>query len=92
MYRIIKKIILILLEIILFFLVGIGLDLAAQSSKQISLKGTIIDNTTNIPLEFATAIVLKSNTIVTGVTANKKGEFTLTVNKGSYIISLVYWL
>ena len=64
--------------------------LVAQSSKKISITGTIVDNTTNTPLEFATAILLKSNTIVTGVSTNEKGEFNLRATKGSYTIRLEF--
>jgi len=77
-------------KIILFFLLSISLNLVAQSTKKISIKGTIVDNTTNAPLEFATAILLKSNTIVTGVSTNEKGEFNLNATEGSYTIRLEY--
>jgi outer membrane receptor protein involved in Fe transport len=77
-------------KIILFFLLSISLNLVAQSSKKISIKGTIVDHTTNTPLEFATAILLKSNTIVTGVSTNEKGAFNLNANQGSYTIRLEF--
>lgn len=77
-------------KIILFYLLSISLNLAAQSSKKVSLKGTIVDQTTNAPLELATAILLKSNTIVTGVSTNEKGEFNLKANEGSYSIRLEF--
>ena len=77
-------------KIFLFLLVSISVNLVAQSSKKISIKGTIVDNTTNTPLEFATAILLKSNTIITGVSTNEKGEFNLRATKGSYTIRLEF--
>ena len=77
-------------KIILLFLVSISLNLVAQSSKKISITGTIVDKTTNAPLEFATAILLKSNTIVTGVSTNEKGEFNLRAVEGSYTIRLEF--
>ena len=77
-------------KIILLLLLSISLNLAAQSSKKISIKGTIVDHTTSIPLEFATAILLQSNTIVTGVSTNEKGEFSLNADQGSYTIRLEF--
>ncbi|MFT4684452.1 MAG: outer membrane receptor protein involved in Fe transport [Flavobacteriales bacterium] len=77
-------------KIILFFLLSISLNLIAQSSQKISIKGTIVDNITNTPLEFATAILLKSNTIITGVSTNEKGEFNLKATEGSYTIRLEF--
>ncbi len=77
-------------KIILFLLLSINLNLVAQSSKKISITGTIVDKTTNAPLEYATAILLKSNTIVTGVSTNQKGEFSLSANQGSYSVRLEF--
>ena len=77
-------------KIILFFLLSISFNLVAQSSQKISIKGTIVDNTTNTPLEFATAILLKSNTIVTGVSTDEKGEFNLKTTEGSYSVRLEF--
>lgn len=77
-------------KLILFFLLSINLNLVAQSSKKISIKGTIVDKTTNTPLEFATAILLKSNTIITGVSTNENGEFNLKATKGFYTIRLEF--
>ena len=73
-------------KIILFILLSFSINLIAQSSKKVSITGTIVDQSTNAPLEFATAILLKSNTIVTGVSTNEKGEFNLRAVEGSYTI------
>jgi len=77
-------------NIILLILLSISFNLVAQSSKKISITGTIVDKTTNAPLEYATAILLKSNTIVTGVSTNEKGEFNLSANQGSYTVRLEF--
>jgi len=77
-------------KIFLFLLVSFSVHIIAQTSPKITIKGTIIDHTTNSPLEFATAILLKSNTIVTGVTTNEKGEFHLKAIEGSYMIRLEF--
>lgn len=77
-------------KIFLFILLSISVNLVAQSSKKISITGTIVDKITNAPLEYATAILLKSNTIITGVSTNDKGEFNLSASRGSYTVRLEF--
>ncbi len=77
-------------KIILLILLSISINLVAQSSKKIAIKGTIVDKITNTPLEFATAILLKSNTIITGVSTNEKGEFNLSASRGFYTVRLEF--
>ncbi len=69
---------------ILFFFIA---DLSAQQQKQGSISGSIIEKTSNSPLEFAT-VILKSNTDTTfsmGTVTGKKGEFVFNgLNYGEY--------
>lgn len=75
-------------KIILLVLISISTNLMAQSSKNVTINGTILDKSNNLPLEFATAIILepKSNTIITGVTTNANGEFNLQTKPGVYTL------
>lgn len=75
---------------LLLFALIISVHITAQTSKNITIKGVIVDHKTNTPLEYATAILLKSNTIITGASTNEKGEFNLKANKGSYTIRLEF--
>ncbi len=59
---------------------------------QIKLKGKIVEQTTNQPLEFATVIVLKQNSkeIVMGATTNTAGEFLLKIQPNTYDIKVEF--
>ncbi|REG88019.1 TonB-dependent receptor domain-containing protein [Winogradskyella sediminis] len=62
------------------------------AQKDVKIEGTVIEQDTNIPLEYAT-VVVKSNTdnnIVTGGITDAKGKFKVEVPEGTYVISVEY--
>jgi len=65
-----------LLSILAFMIVGVAF---AQSNK---ITGKIIDEKLNIPIEFATIKVLKTNKFVV---SNSKGEFSIEANVGDKV-------
>lgn len=73
----------------LFFIFTFGF-LFAQ--KTIKIEGTIIEDETNIPLEYATVIVKTptDNAIVTGGITGPDGKFKLDVPAGAYEVSVEY--
>lgn len=75
----------------IFFLVLFIFQVIVVSS-QVNLKGKIVEQNTNQPLEFTTVIILKSNSeeIVTGTTTDSKGEFSLKVQPNSYDIKVEF--
>jgi outer membrane receptor protein involved in Fe transport len=75
-------------KILFLLLVSICTTTFAQSSKKVSITGTVIDKATNLPLELATVIILEptSNTIISGTSTNAKGEYTLQAKLGTYTL------
>ena len=73
-------------KIIILLLVSFSLSTFSQSSKKVSITGSIIDKATNQPLEYATAIILEpdNKTIVTGTITNTKGVYILQAAPGTY--------
>ena len=56
------------------------------------ISGTLLDNTTGKPLEFATVSLLKAadSSLVDGAITDVKGTFTLTPPHGAYILKLQF--
>ncbi len=77
-------------KIIVLILLSFSLQSMGQSSKKITVSGSIIDKNTNSPLELATAILLQKNTIVTGASTSVNGEFTLNVRPGMYTLRIEF--
>ena len=81
------------LPLLLFFLFSTTLLLAQQATntKNISLKGKVVEATTSVPLEYAT-IVLKNIATqkISGGITNEKGFFDIKTPTGTYEISVEY--
>ncbi|WP_040756651.1 TonB-dependent receptor domain-containing protein [Winogradskyella psychrotolerans] len=62
------------------------------AQKDLKIEGTIIEEDTNIPLEYATVVVKTKtdNKIITGGITDTKGRFNIEVPIGTYIISVEY--
>ena len=64
----------------------------AFAQKEVKVEGTVVEESTNIPLEYAT-ITFKTNPdnkIVTGGITDSKGKFSVDVPAGTYNISVEY--
>ncbi|MBF8151064.1 TonB-dependent receptor [Winogradskyella sp. F6397] len=62
------------------------------AQKDIKIEGTVIEEDTNIPLEYATVVVKTraDDKIITGGITDTKGKFQVEVPEGSYIVSVEY--
>ena len=60
------------------------------AQKSIKIEGTVIEEDTNIPLEYATVVIKTGNDIVTGSITDTKGKFKIEVPEGTYVISVEY--
>ncbi|WP_178988882.1 TonB-dependent receptor domain-containing protein [Winogradskyella schleiferi] len=62
------------------------------AQKDVKIEGTVLEQDTNIPLEYATVVVKtkEDNKIITGGITDTKGEFNVEVPAGTYIISVEY--
>ena len=68
-------------------------SLSVFGQKNLSISGTLIDNFTQEPVDFATVTLLntKDSTFVTGAMSDSKGMFNLQkIAKGRYIIKITY--
>lgn len=54
------------------------------------ITGIIVDAETQAPLEFATVSIIKQGELVDGIITNEKGEFSISVNQGNYLIRIEY--
>ena len=64
----------------------------AQSISKVTITGKTIEKTSNQPLSFATIVLLRSadDSLVTGVTTDVDGNFSIQVIPGSYRIEAKY--
>jgi len=64
----------------------------ASAQKEIPVTGKILEKDTNIPLEWATIVVSNpvDGKIITGGTANEKGDFNFKVKSGTYNVSFEF--
>ncbi|MBU2921382.1 TonB-dependent receptor family protein [Winogradskyella psychrotolerans] len=62
------------------------------AQKDVKIEGTVLEEDTNIPLEYATVVVKTKadNKIITGGITDTKGKFKVEVPAGTYIISVEY--
>jgi outer membrane receptor protein involved in Fe transport len=76
-------------RLLLLLLVFLNTTLAIS---QVTIKGKIIEQNTNQPLEFATVIILKQNSeeTITGTITNSDGEFSLNLEPNSYDIKVEF--
>ena len=75
------------------FLVFSLCSLSVFGQNDFSISGTLIDNITKEPVDFATVSLLnaKDSAFVTGAISDSKGIFNLQkVPKGSYIVKIIY--
>lgn len=62
------------------------------AQKDVKIEGTVIEEDTSIPLEYATVVVKTKadNKIISGGITDSKGKFKLEVPAGTYIVSVEY--
>ncbi|WP_159022344.1 TonB-dependent receptor domain-containing protein [Formosa sp. L2A11] len=67
-------------------------NVQAQSVKNVTITGHVIEQETSLPLEYATVAFRdsKDNTVVTGGITDGKGKFSITVPAGTYNVSFEY--
>ena len=81
--------------VVIVFVLILSIKLNAQQNRSygnsVNIKGVVLDSDTQEGLEYAT-IVLKplDNSEITGGITNNNGVFNISVNKGSYDISIEY--
>ena len=75
-------------KLILLFTLLLSVNLFAQSNKQITITGKVVEKTTNQPLEFATIILTNptTNKVITGESTDLNGKFSIKVIRGTYNI------
>ncbi|PNW29554.1 outer membrane beta-barrel family protein [Formosa algae] len=68
------------------------LNVQAQSGKEITITGHVIERETSLPLEYATVAFRNStdNSVVTGGITDDQGKFSISVPVGTYNISFEY--
>ncbi|CAH0995881.1 Vitamin B12 transporter BtuB [Emticicia aquatica] len=67
-------------------------SLFAQAGGKAQVKGKIIDAITSEPLSFASIRISNSadNKLITGNVTNDKGEFSIPINYGNYVVEIEY--
>lgn len=78
---------------IIILLVYLAVMLAsAQSNKEYSITGKVVDKTTQQPLEYATVTIsdIETNKVLEGTITNEKGNFSLAVKNGIYNIKIEF--
>jgi len=77
---------------ILLAILFISIGMSAQMAKNVTISGIVLDKLTQEPLEYATAILLNTNTneIITGSTTNEKGEFSFETQTGTYTVKVEF--
>lgn len=77
---------------ILFTMLFCLIALASSASNNLERKisGVVIDAETKEPLEFATVSILEHDKLIDGIITNEKGEFSIAVEQGSYLVKIEY--
>lgn len=62
------------------------------ANKKVVITGKVIDKVNSKPMEFVTVSAFKSDTnkLISGVSTDSKGDFSLEVNNGTYTIKVEY--
>lgn len=61
------------------------------AQNDVKIEGTVLEEDTNIPLEYATVVVkTKADKVITGGITDTNGKFQVEVPAGNYIISVEY--
>ena len=81
-----------LLAALLFICCYVTVNAQEKDDKLFTIKGTVFDKETNLPLEYATAIVKNTLTdkVLFGAITNKNGDFNLDVPKGDYQVNIEF--
>jgi len=69
-----------------------GLFSITAQNKELTIYGKVIDNDSNLPVEFATVMIANVDTQkpITGVTTNDKGVFSFNTNASSFYIEISF--
>src|SRR5690554_5267887 len=75
-------------SLLIFFALGLS---AQQQQKQVTIKGTVMEEGTNFPLEYATVSFTNSKgEIVTGGITNPDGRYSIDVPAGVYTVKFEF--
>ncbi|WP_375242356.1 TonB-dependent receptor domain-containing protein [Lacinutrix sp.] len=79
-------------KIIISTILSLFLTSLALGQEQVTVSGKILEKDTNIPLEWATVVISNptDGKIVSGGSANEKGEFNFKVVAGTYNVSFEF--
>jgi ferric enterobactin receptor len=77
------------------FLTGLILFLGCSMStaQNVTIKGTVVDYQTHLPVEYASIALLyaKDSVVITGVLSKKNGTFAITkIDTGNYLLKIVF--
>ena len=78
------------LLIVLSVLIAVFMSFGNNSLAQLTITGTIVDASSQSPLEFATVSLFNDGKLVDGIITNQKGVFTLNAEKGNYLLKAEY--
>ena len=78
-----------ILFLVLFF---IGIPLTAQTTKDIEIKGTVLDKDSNQPIEYATVLIADNKTLkpIKGTTTDANGYFSLNTTANNFYIEVSF--
>ncbi|MGL4585030.1 MAG: TonB-dependent receptor domain-containing protein [Flavobacterium sp.] len=78
--------------LLMLFTLFIGLTALAQNSSKSTLSGTVVEATTNLPLEYASVFAQNENNanIVSGGMTDAKGNYSFEVPNGSYYVKIEF--
>lgn len=76
------------LSYLLFVMILGGVNVCAQ---QYQIKGKVIGNSSNKPIEFVNAVLMKKDSVYSGAVTDSLGVFIITAPKGDYTLKLEYF-
>lgn len=76
------------LSYLLFVMILGGVNVCAQ---QYQIKGKVIENSSNKPIEFVNAMLMKKDSVYSGAVTDSLGGFIITAPKGDYTLKLEYF-
>jgi len=77
----------------LFYILTLSLIITSLSAQNTSIKGTVLDNDNNKPIEYASIALLSSvnNSVINGAVSNKNGVYLIqNVKNGSYKLKVYF--